>query len=155
MSGPRRFAAPPDVIYWWPRTPGHGDCFVSAIQLACGVTHDAALAACLKVKPDVLKNGMGWRTARQAIAALGYRTTLHVKRKGARLPFDLDDDAGILGIRQPHVADSDHVVYLWDGRVVEPKSDRCQMWLSARAFLSHYKYEPYGLLSLEPLETVS
>lgn len=142
MSGPRRFAAPPDVIYWWPRTPGHGDCFVAAIQIACGATHEVALAACLKVKPNVLTAGMGWRTARKAVASLGFRSTLH-------RAFDVDEDTGILGVRQPSVADSDHVVYLWEGRIVEPKSDRCQMWMSARSFLSHYKYEPYGLLTLE------
>jgi len=147
-----RIAAPPDVIYWWPRTPGQGDCFVAAIQIACGTTHDAALAECLKVKPDVLTMGMGWRTARKAIEALGYTTTLHLVRKNRRPPFDVDEDTGILGIRQPHVNDSDHVVYLWEGRIVEPKSDRCQLWLSARAFLSHYKYAPCGLLSVARAE---
>ena len=135
-------AAPPDVLRWTPRyEQDHGDCAVSALSLACGVTYENALAATLKVAPDVLISGLSWDEIRTAAKLLG--VTPRLLRRGK---YELDEATGILNIIQPSVKDSDHVVYLWAGRIIEPKSDRRQLWLSAEQFLSHYGYRARSLM---------
>lgn len=134
-------AAPPDVIRWSPRSIGHGDCAVAAIEIACGVTYETALAAALSIAPDVLTAGMSWPAIRKSVESLGFKSRM--KRK-----YDLEEDTGILAVQQPNYKDSDHAVYLWEGRIIEPKHDRQQLWLEASAFLNHYKYESYGLLTV-------
>jgi hypothetical protein len=134
-------AAPPDVLRWCPRSAGHGDCAVAALEIACGVTYENALSAALGVCPDVLADGMTWREIRKAAVLMGFKTQL--KRK-----YDLEEDTGIIEVCQPHVKGSSHVVYLWEGRIIEPMSDRQQLWLDSRSFLSHYHYVAGSLLVL-------
>ena len=135
-------AAPPDVLRWTPRyEQDHGDCAVSALSLACGVTYEMALAAALKTSPEVLSEGMSWDQIRTAAKLLGMAPKL--LRRGK---YALDESTGILHITQPAVKDSSHVVYLWEGRIIEPKADRRQLWLSAEQFLEHYKYKASSLM---------
>lgn len=153
MAERRLMAAPPDVLRWVPRSDGHGDCAVAALELACGVTYETALAACLKVEPQVLTEGMTVGQIRRAARVLGLKAVYRgwskaTKRKPTKPLFDLDDDTGILSVNQPHVEDSGHVVYLWEGRIIEPMNARQQLWLNAHDFLSHYKYEAEGIITL-------
>ena len=135
-------AAPPDVLRWTPRyEQEHGDCAVSALSLACGVTYETALAAALKTAPEVLSQGMSWEEIKIAAKLLGM--TPRLLRRGK---YVLEESTGILNIKQPAVKDSDHVVYLWEGRIIEPKQDRRQLWLSAEQFLQHYRYKASSLM---------
>jgi hypothetical protein len=133
-------AAPPDVIRWSPRSQGHGDCAVAALEIACGVTYETALAAALGACPDVLTRGLNWPEIRKAAGFLGFKTRL-TKR------FDLDEDTGILDVWQEQ--GGEHVVYLWEGRIIEPMHDRQQLWLSAQSFLTHYHYTHGSLLTFK------
>ncbi len=135
-------AAPPDVLRWTPRYEfEHGDCAISALAIAGGVTYELALTAALKVAPDVLVNGMSWEEIYRAARILDLNPRL--VRKGK---YELDEATGILSVNQPHVEDSEHAVYLWEGRIIEPKADRRQLWLDARQFLSHYSYKAGSLM---------
>lgn len=132
-------AAPPDVLRWSPRSDGHGDCALSALSLACGVTYEVALAAALKVDSAILTAGLTMREIQRVLRKLGF------KGQYARR-VDLDEGTGILSVSQPHVEGSGHVVYLWEGRIIEPMHDRQQLWLDAASYLSHYKYKAEWLL---------
>jgi hypothetical protein len=138
-------AAPPDVLRWSPRSDGHGDCAVAALELACGVTYENALTVAVCIRPDVLKAGMTWKEIQKAAKILGFSTRL--KRE-----FDLEEDTGILHVIQPHVKDSSHAVYLWEGRIIEPMSSRRQLWLHAADYISHYHYQAPTLLTLRRKE---
>lgn len=133
--------APPDVLRWSPRSAGNGDCAVAALELACGVIYEQALEAAMHFSPKIMKNGLTTKQMRQTAEKLGWITRL---RRG----FDVAEDTGILCVVQPHVADSAHAVYLWEGRIIEPKDDRRQLWLSAEEFLSHYKYKAISLIEV-------
>lgn len=135
-------ASPPDVLRWEPRGQGHGDCAIAALALACGVTYEIALAAVLGVCANALIEGLDIKEVKLAATHLGFK--VRISRK-----YDLEDDTGILFVEQPHVKDSGHAVYLWEGRIIEPKHDRQQLWLEAQAFLSHYKYKAKELIRLE------
>ena len=144
MSRRALLAAPPDVLRWSPRSSGHGDCAVAAIELACGVTYEVALAGALEQDPHVLTQGLTLSEIRHIIRTFGYAGK--VLKKGT---YELDDDTtGILAVKQPHVPDSEHVVYVWEGRIIEPKADRRQLWLDAEQFLHHYKYRAGSLLTI-------
>jgi hypothetical protein len=146
----RRFSAPPDVIYWHPRTPEHGDCVVAALSLATGVTYESALAACVRVQSDVLRKGMSWPETKKAAKLLGYSCI--TKRTGS---FELDDSTGLLHVYVPGSrAASSHAVYLWEGRVIEPMYARTQLWLDCSAFLTHYKYSAGSLMIVTAMEGV-
>lgn len=141
-------AAPPDVLRWSPRSEGHGDCAVAAIELACGVTYEIALAASIATCPQVLQIGLNWREMRRAVKLLGFACALQRK-------FALDEDTGILNVYQAaHKDRSNHVVYLWEGRIVEPMDTRRQLWLDADQFLHHYKYRAGSLLVVTRQEGV-
>lgn len=140
-------AHPPSVVHWCARSAGHGDCGVAAIAMACGVTYEVALTACLLFAPDVLKNGLHNHQVKRIVAMLGYdyhRKTL--RRTTGEPTFDVDEDSGILAVKQLHVEDSGHYVYLWEGRIIEPSYGRQQLWLSARDYLAHFKYTATDLL---------
>ena len=135
-------ALPPDVLRWTPRYEfEHGDCAVSALSIAGGVTYELALTAAVKIAPDVLVNGLSWEEIRKTARLLDLSP--RILRKGK---YDLNDATGILAVDQPHVEDSDHAVYLWEGRIIEPKADRRQLWLNAEQFLKHYHYRPGSLM---------
>ena len=143
---------PPDVLRWSSRSGDHGDCVVSALEIACGVSYERALQAATAVCPNVLSEGMFWTEARRAARRLGFRSK--VLRAGR---FDLDDATGILHVYQPggkpgwptRARNSSHAVYLWDGRIIEPKADRRQLWRDAEQFLKHYGYRAGSLLVVE------
>lgn len=141
------FAAPPDVLRWSPRSAGNGDCVVAAIEIACGVTYEQALEAAVRECPKlVMKNGIWVRQCQRIIARLGWKSRLRYK-------IDLDDDTGILFVNQPQYdvnedGSCEHAVYLWEGRVIEPQNARRQLWLSAEAFLSHYKTKATSLIEI-------
>lgn len=135
----RLFTAPPDVLRWVPRSDGHGDCAVAALELACGVTYETALLAAMKVCPDVLVDGLTTPEILRIARTLGFKAR-------ARHKYDLDDDTGILVVKQPHVVDSEHAVYLWEGRILEPMNARQQLWLKACDYLAHYHYTAGQLL---------
>lgn len=138
-------ASPPDVLRWTNRTAGHGDCAVVALELACGVTYETALAAALTANLTVLGTGLTFKAMKQAAKLLGFEVKL---RRG----FNLEEDTGILAVKQPHVKDSDHAVYLWEGRILEPMSGREQLWLHAADYISHYHYKVLSLIVVKPVE---
>lgn len=137
-------ASPPEVIRWAPRSQGHGDCAIAALEIACGVTYEQALSAALQVSTLVLTDGLNWPEIQQVALLLGF-TGKRIRK------FDLEEDTGVLNVWQPGVgrAASDHVVYLWEGRIIEPSSDRQQLWLNSRDYLSHYHYTHGALLVLK------
>ena len=138
-------AAPPDVLRWSPRSQGHGDCAVAALELACGVTYEVALAAAISTNPHTLTSGMTWAAIRKAAQFLGFTTSL-------KQYYNLEEDTGILNVWQArHKPTSDHVVFLWEGRIIEPRYDRRQLWLDAAQYITHYKYTAGGLLIMTQL----
>ncbi len=143
-----RFSAPPDVIYYYSRSPGHGDCVVAALAMACGVTYETALAVAAQVRPDALTKGLSWPETRKAARKLGYTST--IKKSGS---FELDDSTGLLHVYIPGQREkSSHAVYLWEGRVIEPMNARCQLWLDCDSFLKHYKYRAGSLMIVKVKE---
>lgn len=143
---PRQFAAPPDVLRWEIRSQGHGDCSIAALALALGASYENVLASAIHFAPTVLQEGMTLKEMCQVAEELGYKAKL--KRK-----YTLDEETtGILSVVQPHVKGSDHVVYLWAGRVLEPEHTRAQLWLDYQDFLSHYQYEHDALIVLKQKE---
>lgn len=142
MSKP--LAAPPDVIRWVSRSGDHDDCAVAAIAMACGATYEVALQACFAVAPKVLNGGMRWGEIRRAVIALGWVTRT--------LPFEklnLEEGTGILELEPIQDDKVNHVVYLWEGHVIEPKFDRQELWDDANMFCSHYGYRIGRLLTLK------
>lgn len=137
--------APPDVLRWSLRSGDVPDCVVAALEMACGVSYEEALAACLGADPDVLTHGMYWRETKKAAKRLGFKMSVL-----ARGRYDIDESTGILHVYQPRKMHStSHVVYLWDGRIIEPKSDRRQMWRHPEQFIAHYGYRSGSLLVIE------
>lgn len=132
----------PAVLHWSARSEAHGDCAIAALSLACGASYEEAVAACVTAVPKALDRGMTLKELEKAARGLGFATR-------RRLKYDVDDDTGILSVMVPGDHSTEHCVYLWEGRVVEPMSDRRQLWLSATAFLSHYGYKAGTLLALE------
>ena len=139
MSQGSLLAAPPDIVRWAPRSRGHGDCAVAALEMALGITYENALQAALIVRPAVLGEGLNASQLKKAAKLLGFAFTL-------RRTFDLDEDTGILGIEQNGYDDAGHAVYLWEGRILEPMSGREQLWLHPQEFLAHYHYQANWLL---------
>ena len=134
-------AAPPDVIRWTTRSGDVGDCMVVALEIACGVSYEEALGACLETAPRVLRKGMYWSQAKRAAKKLGFATKL--------IPFgryDLNEDTGILYGTD---GKEDHVVYLWEGRIVEPMARRRQLWSDPEQFLKYYNYSISSLLVIK------
>jgi hypothetical protein len=140
---PAHVAAPPDVLRWTSRSGDHGDCVVAALELACGVSYEEALQAATKAAPNILTEGMWLTEIPKAARRLGHRV-----RKLRAGTFDLDESTGILHVYQSHrpLRETSHVVYLWDGRIVEPKFDRRQLWRHPQQFLKHYGYKAGSLL---------
>lgn len=144
MSQP--LTAPPDVIRWVHRSGDHDDCSVAAIALACGVTYERALAAVLVFEPNVLAGGIQWVNLGKAVRSLGHKTKV--------LPFekiDLSSDglSGILELEPVQSPKYTHVVYLWKGRVIEPKADRRELWEDPEQFFNHYGYRVGRLLTIK------
>lgn len=137
-------AAPPDVIRWAPRSANHGDCAVSALEMACGVTYEMALAAALSAQINVLSLGMRWGDIRKAAKILGFTTQLIRREK-----VDLEEGTGLLDILSKGERTGSHVVYLWEGRIIEPMHQLQQLWLDPNMYLQHYKFTHGSLLVLK------
>ena len=140
MTDNNTVTSPPDIIRWSPRSDGHGDCSIAAISMACGVTYEIALSAALGVALNPLE-GMTAPKICAAIRLLGFKVKLRKK-------FDLTEDSGILWV---YNGPNDHVVYLWEGRVIEPENYRRQMWLSSEDYLKHYRYTAACLITVSDL----
>lgn len=125
------------MVRWVPRNGENEDCSIVALQLACGLTYEAVLAAAVMLVPRVLERGLFWKEMQQVAAALGFVTRLRRK-------YDIEEDTGIL-----HVKDktTQHVVYLWRGRVIEPADQA--MWLDPQDYLSCMKLKAGSLLVVE------
>lgn len=144
-----RFSAPPDVLYYYSRSPGHGDCVIAALALACGVTYETALASAAQVNPALLKKGLSWPETRKVAKKLGFTST--IKKSDS---FELDDSTGLLHVYvKGQMEKSSHAVYLWEGRVIEPMNARCQLWLDCSAYLAHYKYRAGSLMIVTAKES--
>lgn len=137
-------AAPPDVLRWAPRSAEHGDCAVAALQIACGVTYEMALAASLSAQITVLSTGLRWHEIRKAAKLLGFTTQLVRREK-----VDLEEDTGLLDIRSKGERTGSHIVYLWEGRIIEPMHELKQLWLDPNMYLQHYKFTHGSLLVLK------
>lgn len=130
-------AVPPDMIRWVPRNPENGDCGIVALQLACGLTYETVLAAALKVAPKALEKGISMTNLQRTAKALGY--TGRWRRK-----YDISADTGLLYIETKRLG---HVVYLWGGRVIEPRDQ--SMWRQPADYLVSEKAKAGSLLVLE------
>ena len=140
MSKP--LAAPPDVIRWVSRSGDHDDCAVAALALACGVTYELALKVALSTAPELLNGGMRWGHIRRTAQRLGCTVrTMQFEQ------IDLSDEsqAGILELDRKGEP-ATHVVYLWLGRIIDPKVDRRELWDDPEMFFSHYGYTVGRLL---------
>mgnify|MGYP001579715419 CR=1 FL=1 len=109
QTGP---GAPPDMVRWIPRNAENSDCAITALQLATGLTYEAVLAAALNVVPGVLTKGMSMANLKRVAAELGFAASW--KRK-----YDISEATGLLYVETKKEG---HVVYLWEGRVIEPLS---------------------------------
>ena len=130
-------ALPPDVVHWVSRNGQDGDCAIAAISLATGASYEAVLAEAIQVRSDAVTVGLNWREIRTTIKRLGFSSRLRRK-------YDLDEDTGILDCKRGR---QEHVVYLWEGRIVEPRWR--SMWRDPEAFLKHEDWAPGMLLTLK------
>lgn len=130
-------ALPPDVVRWVGRNGEDGDCAIAAIALACGTTYEETLAAALLCREDAI-HGLNWKDMKALVKRLGLSCSLHRK-------YDLDEDTGVLDCRHGR---KEHVVYLWEGRIIEPRLDRRSLWLDPKAFLEHEGWTAGMLLKI-------
>lgn len=131
------------MVRWVVRYGDHGDCALAAISLACGITYEVALTAALGVT-DAPYAGMFWRDIRRTVIKLGFKVkTIPFKQ----LDFTDEELTGILQLSKTGDAE-DHVVYLWRGRIIEPKADRQELWDDPEMFFSHYGYRVARLLQV-------
>lgn len=131
-------AVPPDMIRWVPRNPENGDCGIVALQLACGLTYEAVLSAAIKVAPRVVEKGLSMTNLQRTARTLGYAGRWRRK-------YDINADTGLLYIETKQ---NGHAVYLWSGRIVEPRDQ--SLWKHPADYLVHEKAKAGSLLVLEP-----
>lgn len=130
---------PPDCIRWITRNGEDHDCAVAAISLATGVSYEVVLGTAMGVAPKALSEGLTLRQIRATVAGLGHTTRLRRK-------YDLDDDTGILWVSNTK---DTHVVYLWEGRIIEPSHAHRSLWLDPRAYLLHMRFTAGNLIVVE------
>lgn len=133
-------ALPPDCVRWICRNGEDNDCAVAAIALACGISYEAALGAAMGQAKNPIHVGMTLREIRATIKALGYKAR-------TRKSYDLDEDTGILWVSVR--GEDDHVVYLWEGRVIEPSLGRRSLWLDPKNYLTHEDARAGVLITVE------
>lgn len=132
-------ALPPDVVRWVGRSGEDGDCAIAAIALACGATYEEVMQAATLTNPTAVTRGMNWRDIKATVVKLGF--SYRMRRK-----FDIEEETGILDCKRKR---EEHVVYLWEGRIIEPRQDRRSLWLDANQFLVHEDWKPGMLLTVE------
>lgn len=133
-------AMPPDMVRWVPRNAENADCAITALQLASGLTYETVLEAAIRCRAVDLTNGVTWPQICRIAHRLGLRTK--ILRRGR---YDIEEATGILNVK--HAKEGNHVVYLWEGRVIEPLFQ--SLWKDPDAFLNHHKYRATSLLVLE------
>jgi len=132
-------ALPPDVVRWIHRSGEDPDCGITALALACGQTYDAVLGEAVKIEPKAVTWGLRIRDMRKVAAKFGFSTRLLRK-------FDLNEDTGILSVSGP---EGEHVVYLWEGRIIEPRQDSRSLWLDPHDFLEHHLWDAKALITVK------
>lgn len=125
----------PDMVRMVPQTGFHPDCGIASLAMLCGVMYEDALAA-FADPAEVLQKGVSWPMMKAAALKLGIRTT--VKRK-----YDIHESTGILNVIRPK---DEHLVLLWEGRIVEGNGE---LWKNPEDYLKHYKYTAKGLLVIK------
>jgi ABC-type bacteriocin/lantibiotic exporter with double-glycine peptidase domain len=108
------------------------DCAIATLAMLCGATYAQALAA-YRQPLRIVKHGAHWFQMREAAKRLGVKT--RVTRR-----FDIDEDTGILCVRKPK---EEHVVFLWEGRIIDGNGEA---WLMPVEYLDTYGYRPTSLL---------
>lgn len=142
----------PDMVRYTPRSGEHGDCVVSALHAATGKTFDETLIACTLNEPDVLRNGMTNKTIIATVKDLGFtpRIISIPKGKKARAEFVefLEDEevTGILSVMRGH---DNHAVYIWAGRVIEPRRENPGLWLHISDYLESEGWKPTEFMTLK------
>ena len=126
---------PPHMVRVIKQNGMHADCSVASLATLFGTTYDEALIVAGSVQPAVLGCGMTWREMRLTAKRMGGKTRL--LRSGQ---YDIEEATGILCVKRD---DSEHVVFLWEGRIVDGNGE---LWLSPQDYLTHYKYRATGLL---------
>ena len=150
MSTKQPLAAPPDVVRWTARGGLHGDCAIAAVAMACGVTYETALVAACTICRNPLVKGM---TAAQLLRAARALRCAAEWTVFERIHFE--DATGILWLQSTQLGvKEDHVVYLWGGRIVEPKFDRQELWEDPEQFFSHYGYRVARMLTVTRNEDI-
>lgn len=123
-------AMPPDCVRWITRNGEDNDCAIAAISLATGHSYETVLGHAMAVHPGATVDGLTMRQIKAVLLALD--VPHRVRRK-----FDIEEDTGILWVSGKS---DEHVVYLWEGRVIEPSLGRRSLWLDPRGYLAHEKY---------------
>ena len=141
-------AIPPDVVRWVSRSGGDGDCAIAAISLATGHTYEQVLQAALDVGIHPLPDGLYTAEVKRIL------THLKISWKLKRKKFDLEKDTGILCLQAKNKKNSDHAVYLWAGRIVEPAIEHRSFWLDPSLYLLTEDYSIECLLVLDSSEIV-
>src|SRR5262249_28520776 len=108
---------------------------------ACGVTYEVALAGCMALDRTVVLQGLSTNHIQKVAEGFGAK----VKR---RRKFDLDTDTGVL-ITDDGPRKEGHAVYLWEGRILERRYTRQQLWLNPAEYFEHYKSVPVLLLEID------
>ena len=136
-------ALPPDCVRWIVRNGEDNDCAIAAISLATGHSYEHVLGAAMQVCSTIMEDGLSNKEMQAVLKALGHESKLRRK-------FDLEEDTGILHISDKK--DERHVVYLWDGRIIEPSMGRRALWRDPQAYLNHEKSKACWLIEVKPQE---
>ena len=130
---------PPDCVRWIMRNGEDNDCAIAAISLATGTSYEHCLGLAMNITPKATSVGLTLRQIRAVITAL--KLNSRVRRK-----FDLEEDTGILWVSN---SKDEHVVYLWEGRILEPSLGCRALWLDPKAYLEEQKYKATSLIVVE------
>lgn len=143
---------PPDMIRYVQRSGDHGDCVVAAISMATGATYEETLTACTLNAANVLRDGMTTAQILRTIEDLGF-TPRHVKiPKAKRAQADfiemIEDEemSGILCVQSGH---DHHAVYVWLGRVIEPRREKQALWADISSYLESDGWKPTEFITFK------
>lgn len=143
------------MIRWTVRSGEAGDCVVAALCSATGKTYEEVLTAATLNAPNVLRDGMTTPEILRAIVDLGFHHK-HVKvPKGKRAQADfieMLEDEEISGILTVKSGRDHHAVYVWAGRVIEPRRERQAMWLDISSYLESDGWTPTEFITLKEEE---
>jgi hypothetical protein len=123
----------PHLVHMVRQTGVDHDCAVATLATFCGVTYAQALAAYREPLRIVKSGAESWRPMQAAAKRLGVAT--RITRK-----YDIEEDTGILCVKKPK---EEHVVFLWEGRVIDGNGE---LWLSPLQYLDAYEYRSTSLM---------